>query len=172
MSRDPGCAVTGRGPIERNVFVGLGSNLGDRARQLERARLELEKLGAVARCSSVYETTHWQVGTQPLYLNQVCQLETDLAAPALMKKLLQAERKLGRKRLYRGEPRLIDIDMLLYGDAVIETASLHVPHPRMAGRAFVLAPLAEIAPGLCHPVLGKTVEELLKAADATGVRRV
>lgn len=157
---------------ESNVFVGLGSNLGDRAGKLEQARAELGKLGTVVRCSSVYETTPWQVGTQPLYLNQVCQIETELAPTVLMKRLLQAERKLGRKRLYRGEPRLIDIDLLLYGASVIDTPRLKVPHPRMADRAFVLAPLAEIAPGRRHPVLDKTVEELLKKADAAGIHRI
>ena len=157
---------------ESNVFIGLGSNLGDRAGKLERAWTELARLGTLVRCSSIYETAPWKVGTQPLYLNQVCQLETELAPLDLMKRLLQAERKLGRKRLYRGEPRLIDIDMLLYGDQAIETPKLTVPHPRMTDRAFVLMPLAEIAPGLRHPVLGETVERLLHKADVSGVERL
>jgi 2-amino-4-hydroxy-6-hydroxymethyldihydropteridine diphosphokinase len=160
------------GVSESKVFIGLGSNLGDRADKLERARAELGKLGRVLRCSSMFETTPWKVGTQPLYLNQVCQLETELPPAELMKKLLQVERRLGRKRLYRGEPRLIDIDMLLYGDQIIDTPKLKIPHPRMTDRAFVLAPLAEIAPGLRHPVLGEKIDELLSKADATGVKKL
>jgi len=157
---------------EKNVFIGLGSNLGDRAGKLSAARAELEKLAGGIRCSSVYETAPWQVGTQPRYLNQVCQIETELAPERLMAKLLQIEKRLGRKRrLFRGEPRLIDIDLLIYGDRVIDARSVLVPHPRMADRAFVLAPLAELAPGLVHPVLGRTVSELLRAADAKGVEK-
>jgi 2-amino-4-hydroxy-6-hydroxymethyldihydropteridine diphosphokinase len=160
------------GVSESNVFIGLGSNLGDRADKLEQARAELAKLGKLLRCSSVYETKPWKVGTQPLYLNQVCQLETELPPADLMRRLLQVERRLGRKRLYRGEPRLIDIDLLMYDDQVIDTPKLKIPHPRMTDRAFVLAPLAEIASGLRHPVLGETVEELLSKADATGVKKL
>ena len=154
------------------AYVGLGSNLGNRAGKLEEARVELAKLGRLGRCSSVYETTPWQVGTQPLYLNQVCELETAIPPVQLMKKLLQAERKLGRRRLYRGEPRTIDIDLLFYGDQIVDRPAVQVPHPRAAGRAFVLVPLVEIAPGMRHPVLGVAVEELLRKADASGVRKV
>lgn len=118
----------------------------------------------------MYETAPWQVGTQPKYLNQVCQIATDLEPAKLMARLLQIEKRLGRKRrLFRGEPRLIDIDLLLYGDRVIDTSSVRLPHPRMADRAFVLAPLAELAPELLHPVLGRSISELLKKADSTGV---
>lgn len=130
------------------------------------------KLAGDARCSSVYETAPWQVGTQPKYLNQVCQIETDLEPGRLMSRLLQIEKRLGRKRrLFRGEPRLIDIDLLLYGDRVIDSKSVRLPHPRMADRAFVLAPLAELAPALLHPVLGRSISELLRKADASGVAR-
>jgi 2-amino-4-hydroxy-6-hydroxymethyldihydropteridine diphosphokinase len=153
------------------AYVGLGSNLGNRARKLEEARGELAKLGRLVRCSSVYETAPWQVGTQPLYLNQVCELETQIPPAQLMRKLLQAERRLGRRRLYRGEPRTIDIDLLFYGDQVVDSRAVRVPHPRAAERAFVLVPLVEIAPGLRHPELGVAVEELLEKADASGVRK-
>lgn len=155
-----------------HVFIGLGSNLGDRAGKLAAARAELEKLAGSARCSSVYETAPWQVGTQPKYLNQVCQIETDLEPERLMARLLAIEKRLGRKRrLFRGEPRLIDIDLLLYGDRVVDSKNVRLPHPRMADRAFVLAPLAELAPGLVHPVLRRTVSDLLRAADSTGVEK-
>jgi 2-amino-4-hydroxy-6-hydroxymethyldihydropteridine diphosphokinase len=155
-----------------SAFIGLGSNLGNRERKLEEARGELAKLGQVVRCSSVYETKPWQVGTQPLFLNQVCELETETPPAQLLKKLLQAERRLGRRRLYRGEPRTIDIDLLFYGDQIVDRPAVQVPHPRAAERAFVLVPLVEIASGLRHPVLGVTVDELLAKADASGVRKV
>ena len=107
---------------------------------------------------------------QPAYLNQVCRLRTTLPATELMNRLLQIETKLGRNRKRKNESRPIDLDLLLYGDRVIDVPGLQVPHPRMPERAFVLAPLAEIAPELIHPLSGATPGDLLRDVDASGVR--
>ncbi len=155
------------------AYVGLGGNLGDRAGTLAAALGRLRELGRVGPVSPVYETEPFAVaGPQPKYLNQVCGLETALSAVELVRALLAIEAQLGRAAHEKNDPRVIDLDLLLLGTEVIDEPGVQVPHPRLHERAFVLVPLADIAPGLLHPRLGLTAREMLAAVDATGVRRL
>ncbi|MBI4282106.1 MAG: 2-amino-4-hydroxy-6-hydroxymethyldihydropteridine diphosphokinase [Chloroflexi bacterium] len=152
------------------AYLCLGSNLGDREDNLRRAVSLLGKNTSLVALSLVYETEPWGYTSQPLFLNMVCALETRLSPQELLKLAQGVERELGRVPTFRYGPRSIDVDILLYGDEVIDIPGLQIPHPRMAERAFVLVPLAEIAPGLAHPLLGKTIAELL--ADVSGKEEV
>jgi 2-amino-4-hydroxy-6-hydroxymethyldihydropteridine diphosphokinase len=145
----------------------VGSNLGDRSRTIGQALLALRGSEGIAgvEVSSLVETDPVGPGVQEKYLNQVWRVETSLAPRALLERLLAIERDLGRVRV-PGEkwgPRTIDLDVLLFGDAVIDEPGLAVPHPRMHERRFVLEPLAEIAPDVVHPVRKKSVREMLNA---------
>ena len=147
--------------------IALGSNLesrfGDREANLREAVRRIEALGEVLAVSSFYDTEPVGYLEQPRFLNAALVLETELKPGALMRELLGVERAMGRERvgaLVKG-PRVIDLDLLLYGDWVLWSEELMLPHPAMAERRFVLEPLAEIAPGWMHPVLGVTVRELL-----------
>jgi 2-amino-4-hydroxy-6-hydroxymethyldihydropteridine diphosphokinase len=143
------------------VYLSLGSNLGDREANLRDAIARLGPLGRVTAVSSFYETEPVDFLDQPWFLNCVVLLETDLLPQALLQRLLEIERSLGRERLQPKGPRLIDIDILLFGDEVIHEPGLTIPHPALHERRFVLEPLAQIAPGVIHPLLEKTVSELL-----------
>ncbi|HSZ21326.1 MAG TPA: 2-amino-4-hydroxy-6-hydroxymethyldihydropteridine diphosphokinase [Candidatus Acidoferrum sp.] len=146
------------------IYLSLGSNLGDRAANLERAIEALQGIGApVLRRSSIYETEPVDFLAQPWFLNCVVEAETSLAARQLLEALQEIERKLGsRKRVPRG-PRIIDLDILFYDAKVIHESGIEIPHPRLAERRFVLVPLVELAPEFRHPALHKTAAELLSA---------
>lgn len=143
------------------VHLSLGSNVGDREKNLRDATRRLGSIGRVQAISSVYETEPMEFTDQPWFLNCVVALETSSTPAQLMQQLLEIEQNMGRQRLQKKGPRTIDLDMLLFGDEVVNTAELTVPHPAMQHRRFVLEPLAEIAPYASHPVLKKTVRELL-----------
>jgi 2-amino-4-hydroxy-6-hydroxymethyldihydropteridine diphosphokinase len=151
------------------VFLGLGSNLGDRAGLLDQAVAALESLGEVVR-SRWYETAAVGLPGAPAFLNGVVRLETDVAPDELLGQTRGIERRLGRDPLRRAGSRKIDIDILLYSRKVVSRPGLEIPHPRLHQRAFVLVPLAELAPNLVHPVLGKTVAEMLAEVDSAGVK--
>jgi 2-amino-4-hydroxy-6-hydroxymethyldihydropteridine diphosphokinase len=142
------------------VAIALGSNLGDRERLLRDAVARLGEILEAIRVSSWHRTTPVGVGPQPDFLNGAVIGRTALPPRALLDWLLDLERQFGRERPFPGAARTLDLDLILYGDAVIDEPGLIVPHPRFRERAFVLAPLAEIAPDWVDPVTGRTVEEL------------
>ena len=154
------------------AFLGLGANLGDRRLQLQQAVNLLSECMTVELLSSVYDTAPMMVADQPRFLNLVCSVSTLLTPEKLLRLLKSIERRLGRIPGPRFGPRSIDIDLLFYDTLVLESPSLTVPHPRIAGRAFVLLPLAEIAPTLRHPVLDVEIAAMAKSiavADAIKV---
>jgi 2-amino-4-hydroxy-6-hydroxymethyldihydropteridine diphosphokinase len=153
------------------AYVGLGSNLGERAAYLLLGLSALSRLPKthLLRLSPVYETD--PVGPpQPPYLNMVAELETELSPKGLLAEMLRIEKALGRERRERWGPRTLDLDLLLYGDLVLEEAGLSVPHPRLHERAFVLVPLLDLLPEGRHPLLGQSFAELLASLDASSVR--
>jgi 2-amino-4-hydroxy-6-hydroxymethyldihydropteridine diphosphokinase len=149
------------------AYLGLGSNLGDRHANLTSA---IERMASddlrIIRASSVWESEPRDVTDQPWFLNQVIEVQTSLFPRQLLQRLRRIEREMGRVRTRPKGPRLIDLDILLFGSAMVNAPGLEIPHPRMAERRFVLAPLAELAPDLRHPVTKRSVREML--ADISG----
>lgn len=159
---------------ETTIYLSLGSNLGDRAKNLRAAIAALADAQIqVTRVSSFYETEPVDLREQPWFLNCVAEGATRVAAQELLRALREIETRMGSKKLVPKGPRLIDIDILLYGEETIDTPELQVPHPSMLLRRFVLVPLAEIAPNLKHPAWNGTAAELLaKTPDQSQVRRL
>jgi 2-amino-4-hydroxy-6-hydroxymethyldihydropteridine diphosphokinase len=157
----------------KTVYLGLGSNMGDRAAMLQAAVCALESPRLhILRVSPVYETEPMDVPGQHWFLNQVAEAETDLFPLQLLRRIAKVEAQLGRRRLAPKGPRTIDIDILLLGNSVVTMPSLEIPHPRLRGRRFVLAPLADLAPDLRDPVTRKTVRELLGELRGQSVRKI
>ncbi|HTC46039.1 MAG TPA: 2-amino-4-hydroxy-6-hydroxymethyldihydropteridine diphosphokinase [Candidatus Aquilonibacter sp.] len=154
------------------TYLSLGSNIGDREAHLREAQGRLEAVGQVANVSSYYETEPVEFTGQPWFLNCALALETSQTPQELMNSILRIEREMGRQRAQKKGPRTIDIDILLFGDEVIDSSELTIPHPAMHQRRFVLEPLAEIAPDVHHPTLKKSIRELRDALpEGQTVRR-
>lgn len=155
------------------IYLSLGSNLGDRAANLRRAIELLPRAGVrVLRESPLYETEPVDFLEQPWFLNCVVEAETSLAPRALLDNLQAIERNLGSKKLVSRGPRIVDLDVLIYGDQVIHESGMEIPHPRMAERLFVLIPLAELAPELRHPLSRRRIAELLALTKDRSTVRV
>ncbi len=160
--------------MQEAIYILLGSNLGERQTNLDYASELLSHfVGDIVQQSSVYETMPWGKEEQPPFYNQILYLMTDLTPEHLMLTALQIEEKLGRVRKQKWQERIIDIDILYYGNQIIDTAQLSVPHPEIQNRRFTLVPLVEIAPNFTHPILKKTSLELLELCpDPLEVKRV
>ena len=157
----------------KTAYIALGSNLGDRAENLRLAREQMQSPNLrLTRASSLYETEPRSLLDQPWFLNQVIEAQTTLFPRQLLARLLKIELEMGRKRTIPNGPRVLDLDIVLFGDSVINAAGLEVPHPRMAERRFVLEPLAELVPELRHPRTRLSVREMLAHVMDQPVRRL
>jgi 2-amino-4-hydroxy-6-hydroxymethyldihydropteridine diphosphokinase len=156
-------SLYGHRHMKNGIFLLLGTNQGDRGKNLTAAKQRIEEhAGRTVRFSSAYKTAAWGNHEQPEFYNQVIEIQTTLSPHQLLAGVLAIELEMGRKRLEKWGPRIIDIDILFFNQQVIDTATLTLPHPRIPDRRFTLVPLAEIAPGFYHPVLQKNVTTLLE----------
>ena len=155
-------------PHFKRAFIGLGSNLADPGAQILKAYAELGNLPQtrLLSCSSLYRSAPVGYADQPDFINAVAEIETGLAPHALLAALLDMEHRHGRVREFRNAPRILDLDILLYGERIVREVGLDIPHPRMAQRRFVLEPLVAIAPNARHPVLNLSAADLLRAETA------
>jgi len=155
------------------AYIGLGANLGDREANINKALVELVRFGAgrLTRVSSIYETEPVGIREQPDFLNAVVEIETEIGPTGLLAALSEIERRIGREKTVKWGPRKIDLDILLYGDKSFAEDNLEIPHPEMHQRAFVLTPLAEIAPQAKHPVSGLTARQMSERIGSEGVRK-
>jgi len=149
--------------VHNTAYLSLGSNLGDRAANLNAAIARLRTLGKVLQVSSLYETEPVEFTAQPWFLNCAVELDTEKTPEELMAGVLEIEQQMGRTRTQKKGPRSIDIDILLFGNLTVDTKGLTIPHPALHERRFVLEPLAEIASGVRHPALKRTIRELRDA---------
>ncbi len=152
------------------IYLGLGTNLGDRSANLQAAIAGLAEKLVITAVSPLYQTPPWGVTDQPDFLNLCLAAETDLPPADLLAFIKNLEVELGRQPTKRWGPRLIDIDILFYANQLVETENMTIPHPRLAERAFVLRPLADIAPDFVHPVLGQTMADLAAQVGDEGIR--
>lgn len=157
---------------EHIVYLALGTNLGDRLANLRSAIAALPPQMTLKARSSIYETPPWGYTEQEAFLNQIVRVETYLKPEPLLKHLKRLEVALGRVQSLPNGPRLIDIDILFYDDLIMDTPALVIPHPRLHERGFVLVPLNDIASELVHPVLKKTVQQLLAGVNRDGITKV
>jgi len=152
-------------------YIALGTNLGDRSKNLENAIQLLSSFVEVVAQSPIYQTIPWGFADQPDFLNQVIFVKTAKRPDELLQLLKQIEVEIGRTPTFQNGPRIVDLDILFYDDWVVENPGLQIPHPRLHERAFVLVPLSDLNPSLWHPVLAVTVQEMLHKVDSTGVTR-
>ncbi|MFN8412947.1 MAG: 2-amino-4-hydroxy-6-hydroxymethyldihydropteridine diphosphokinase [Anaerolineales bacterium] len=158
--------------MDHIAYLALGSNLGNRLSNLRNAIDNLTPQMSVKNKSHVYETPPWGFSDQPAFLNQVVMVETYLSPEKLLGHLKRLETALGRVPSFQNGPRSIDIDILFFDNAILDTPALKIPHPRLQERAFVLVPLHDIAPDLIHPVLKKSVTEMFQACDISKVNKI
>ena len=160
--------------LMNNVFLLTGGNIGDRIMHLQKACAAIEKqVGTILKKSSIYETAAWGLTDQSPFLNQVLQVSTTLLPHEVLQTILEIESKMGRQRLMKLGPRIIDIDILFYGNVILDAADLTIPHPEIVNRRFVLIPMVEISAKFIHPLLMKNMTELEQScADPLAVRQL
>ena len=158
--------------MKHTVFIGLGTNLGDRYRNLSQAKTALNQIGKIVAESAIYKTPPWGYTDQPAFLNEVVKFETNLAPEDLLKNLKLIEERLGREESFRYGPRIIDLDILFYDNIVYNSGRLTIPHKQIAHRAFVLVPLADLAPDMVHPTVGKTISEMLFDLEDDNIKQI